>query len=90
MMRFLRKLRGDKSCEEILEVLQAYLDGEVDETTARKVAGHLDECTQCDHESQVYVKIKSSLAFRKRPVDTEVLDALRRFGDDLVTDPAAE
>ena len=71
-------------------MLQSYLDGEVDEQTARMVAGHLDECTKCDHESQVYVKIKESLATRQRPVDPKVLDALRQFGQNLVTDPAGD
>lgn len=83
MMRFLDKLRGRPSCEEIMEVLQSYLDGEIDAETAKKVAGHLEDCTECDRESQVYKSIKSSLATRRRDVDPEILSALRQFGQQL-------
>lgn len=88
MMRLLKMFRRGRSCEEILEVLQSYLDGEIDAETARSVAVHLHDCTECDRESQLYQIIKASLAARRRPVDPEVLDALRRFGDQLVVDPA--
>jgi anti-sigma factor (TIGR02949 family) len=83
MMRLLNKLRGKPSCADIMEVLQAYLDGEVDADRAREVAGHLESCTNCDRESQVYQSIKSSLARHRRPVDPEVLAALRQFGEQL-------
>ncbi len=83
MMRLLNKLRGRPSCEEIMEVLQAYLDGEVDADEARRVAGHLEDCTECDRESQVYQSIKQSLARRRREVDPQVLAALRQFGEEL-------
>lgn len=86
MMRLFSKLRGAPSCEEIMEVLQSYLDGETDEETARKVAGHLSSCTECDRESQVYENIKTSLASRRKPVDPEVMDALRQFSNQLMAD----
>lgn len=83
MMRLLDKLRGRPSCHEIMEVLQSYLDGEIDADTAKKVAEHLESCTRCDHESHVYRTIKISLANRRRPVDPEILAALRQFGQQL-------
>lgn len=83
MMRLLDKLLGRPSCGEIMEVLQSYLDGEIDAKTARKVAEHLEGCTRCDRESQVYQTIKTSLASRRRPVDPEVMAALRQFGQQL-------
>ncbi len=86
MMRLFSKLRGAPSCDEIMEVLQSYLDGETDEETARKVAGHLSSCTECDRESVVYKNIKSSLAGRRKPVDPEVMDALRKFSDQLMAE----
>ena len=88
MMRLFSKLRGGPSCDEILEVMQSYLDGETDEETARKVAGHLSSCTECDRESQVYIGIKNSLASRRKPVDPEIMDALRQFSDQLMTESA--
>lgn len=73
------------SCDEVMEVLQAYLDGEVDAETARKVAEHLDQCSMCDDESAVFRNIKQSLAARSEPVDPDVMASLRAFGDRLVS-----
>ena len=87
-MRWLiKKLRRGPSCAEIMEVLQAYLDGEIDAATAASVAAHLDECTECGRESDVYRTIKQSLAARRRPIDPDVLAALRRFGQELIDTP---
>lgn len=84
--RLMGKLRGELSCNEILEVLQSYLDGETDEETARNVSVHLAACTNCCRESEVYQNIKTSLASRQKPVDSEVMDALRTFSDQLMAD----
>ncbi|MGB5757586.1 MAG: zf-HC2 domain-containing protein [Acidimicrobiales bacterium] len=83
MMRLLNRLRGRPTCREIMEVLQSYLDGEIDAETAKRVARHLEDCAACDRESQVYEAIKDTLAARRRPVDPEVLAALRQFGETL-------
>ena len=78
-MRLLQRLRGELSCQQVLEVLQAHLDGEVDARTARRVAAHLDKCDPCHHEAAVYDEIKASLARQRRPVDPEILEQLRNF-----------
>lgn len=83
--RLLKFIRRTPSCDEIMEVLQAYLDGEVDAATAREVAGHLEECTACSHESEVYQRIKSSLTTRRREIDPDVRAALEAFSRDLRT-----
>ncbi|MEL7158075.1 MAG: zf-HC2 domain-containing protein [Actinomycetota bacterium] len=74
------------SCAEVMEVLQAYLDGEVDTARARQVAGHLSKCGWCDTESQVYDRIRTSLAGREIEVDPQVLRALTDFGRNLARD----
>ncbi len=79
-MRLLQRLRGELSCQDVLEVLQSHLDGEVDARTARRVAAHLDKCNPCHHEAAVYEEIKAGLARRRRPVDSEILDQLGAFG----------
>ncbi len=79
-MRLLQRLRGELSCQDVLEVLQAHLDGEVDARTARRVAAHLEKCNPCHHEAAVYEEIKAGLARRRRPVDPEILDQLGAFG----------
>ena len=83
MMRLLDRLRGRPTCEEIMEVLQSYLDGEIDADTARQVASHLAHCTRCDRESQVFQSIKASLARQRRPVDPEIMAALRQYSEQL-------
>ena len=69
------------SCEQVMEVLQSYLDGETDVETARKVLAHLDQCEGCSLESTVYSQIKVSLRSRPEMIDPEVLDSLRQFAE---------
>lgn len=83
--KLLNRFRGGPSCDEVMEVLQSYLDGEVDAATARKVAGHLDMCTDCGPESEVYRRIKSSLATASEPIDPEVLASLHAFTNRLTS-----
>lgn len=86
MMGLLRRLRREMSCGDVLEVLQAHLDGEVDAETARKVAKHLDKCRICDHEASVYTRIKSGLTSKRRVIDPVVLGQLEQFADRLVSE----
>ncbi len=88
MMELLRRLRGEMSCGQVLEVLQAHLDGEVDAETARKVAQHLDKCQPCDREASMYSRIKSGLASKRRVLDPVILEQLDSFADRLVADGA--
>ncbi len=80
MLRWFRRTRSAPTCAEVMEVLQSYLDGEVDEDTARRVAAHLDECVDCGPEAAVYRRIKFSLHQQARPVDPAILAGLERFG----------
>lgn len=79
MIKFLRRNR-DLSCEQIMEVLQGYLDGQVDENTARRVAAHLDKCELCGPEADLFVRIKDRLAHSQQAVDPEVLASLHSYG----------
>ncbi len=81
MIRFLKRRRGF-TCDEVMNVLQNYLDGEVDLATARKVAVHLEACVDCDTESLVYRRIKASLAHGDhQPVDPSIMSSLERFSE---------
>jgi anti-sigma factor RsiW len=71
-----------------MEVLQAYLDGEVDAATARRIAVHLDRCTPCENESDVYERIKVSLSHRRSEIDPDVAAALDEFIQQLMRDDA--
>ncbi len=87
MRRILDKLRGSMSCGDVLEVIQSYIDGEIDADTARKVAAHLDRCHPCVNEERMYTQIKASLGRRRVHVDVDVLEQLMSFGERLKTDP---
>lgn len=49
-------------CMRVARVLQAYLDGEIDEVAARRVSGHLDVCRRCGMKAATYRAIKDSIA----------------------------
>ncbi|MFW2380414.1 MAG: anti-sigma factor family protein [Acidimicrobiales bacterium] len=77
----MNRMRGRLTCTETLELLQQYLDGELSDEAARKIAEHLDHCTRCDQESEVYGKIKASIAAATEAPDQEVIERLERFGE---------
>ena len=76
----MNRMRGRLTCSETLELLQQYLDGELSAEEARAVAHHLDHCTRCDQESEIYRQIKKSIAAASHPTDSEVIERLERFG----------
>lgn len=65
---------------QVTRILQAYLDGETDEATARRVAAHLEDCRRCGLEAETYRKIKDMLARRSEP-DADRLERLRGFAE---------
>lgn len=76
--------RDVASCREVGRVLQSYLDGHVEEVTARRVSRHLEGCRRCGMEARTYREIKQALARQGAPVDPEALARLRSFGDELL------
>ncbi|WP_234353225.1 anti-sigma factor family protein [Streptomyces ardesiacus] len=68
---------------QVARVLQAYLDGEADEVTARRVAAHLEDCRRCGLEAETYQKIKSALSRRAVP-EPEAVERLRGFAEGLL------
>lgn len=64
-------------------VLQAYLDGETDEVTTRRVAAHLEDCRRCGLEAETYQKIKSALSGRTEP-EPDTARRLRSFAEGLL------
>ena len=80
------KSRRLMSCRQVGEVLQAYLDCEVDDLTTRRIAHHLKDCRRCGMELAVYQEIKATLARHGGAVDGDALDRLRSFGDRLASE----
>ncbi len=77
------KSRRMISCRRVGEVLQAYLDGEVDQITTNRVAHHLEDCRRCGMELGVYREIKASLARGGPELDHDALERLRAFSEQL-------
>ena len=73
----------EATCAEVAQVLQSYLDGQVDDLTARRVRRHLEHCRRCGLEAETYDAIKDALARRGHDVDAQSLDRLRAFGQRL-------
>ena len=67
---------GGLSCAQVQELVQSYLDDELDRTKADKLREHLHRCERCGVETDVYRRIKASLA---APAPPESVDRLRRF-----------
>lgn len=91
------KRRFDRSdneldCNQVGEVLQHYLDGQIDADTARRIEDHLEACRICGMEADTYERIKAVLAARRADVPPESIDRLRAFGERLVRgeDPTVE
>lgn len=73
-------------CQHVARVLQSYLDGEVDSMTEKMVAEHLEVCRRCGLAANTYQAIKTAIASTAPTpdaVDTEAVDRLRRFADEL-------
>ncbi|GAC1376919.1 MAG: hypothetical protein NVSMB4_06080 [Acidimicrobiales bacterium] len=84
--RLLLGTRETASCVQVMRALQSYLDGQIDEVTARRVANHLEACRRCGLEASTYLEIKAALARKASSVDQRALDRLRAFGAALVED----
>lgn len=74
--RFLRP-----ECHRVRQVLQSFLDGELDERHADIVAAHLQHCERCGIEADLYERVKDSLAELRPGPPVEVLARLREFAD---------
>lgn len=78
------------SCREVGRVLQAYLDGQVDEVTARRVGTHLEACRRCGMEAHVYEELKQALARHAPNVDAALVERVQAFGRELVNAPPGD
>ena len=71
------------SCHEVARVLQNYIDREVDERTARRVARHLEICRHCGLEVSTYEEIKHALGRHTPALDPAALQRLQAFSQNL-------
>jgi anti-sigma factor RsiW len=83
MSLFHRRPDRPMNCMQVGRRLQRYLDGEIDEVTARRIMRHLEDCRRCGMEAAAYAAIKASLA-RRGEVPDETVERLREFGERLL------
>jgi anti-sigma factor (TIGR02949 family) len=75
-----RQSDGPMSCAEVGELLQEYLDDQLDASRAARLEAHLEECRRCGLEADTYRQIKRSLASRQGDLPPDALGRLRDFG----------
>lgn len=93
MRRWWRRQDGpeaEASCREVGKVLQAWLDGHVDDVTAGRVRRHLEDCRRCGLEASTYSEIKAALARRAPDLDDAAVERLQEFGQRLLEGPAGD
>ena len=79
-MRLLRRKNRPMDCREVGRHLQDYLDGDLDDLRAQRLAAHLDECRRCGMEAHTYERIKASLAARGTgPLPDDAIARLNAF-----------
>ena len=67
------------NCMQVGRALQADLDDEIDDLTARRIAAHLEDCRRCGMEAEAYTELKKALTRRAARVDADPIDRLREF-----------
>jgi anti-sigma factor RsiW len=89
MKVWLMKLTGRRpseqlDCHAVGELLQEYLDDEIDPKRGALIAAHLEDCRRCGLEAETYERIKRTLASQRAEVPDDSVDRLREFGRRLV------
>lgn len=75
-----RRLAMRMSCAQVGEVLQQYLDGELDPASTPLVEAHLELCRRCGLEASIYSDVKAALAHQGE-LPQDALERLREFGE---------
>lgn len=75
--------RDELRCKEVGRVLQSYLDGELDELLARRVARHLEVCRRCGMSAETYAEIQRALRRSAGSPPEDAVGRLRAFGEQL-------
>ncbi|HEV8056126.1 MAG TPA: zf-HC2 domain-containing protein [Nocardioidaceae bacterium] len=83
MTTLLRAVRDRMECMRVNPLLQAYLDGELDQDGARRVSRHLDACRRCGLAAGTFRDIKAAVSRLGDEPDQDAVLRLRRFAEDL-------
>lgn len=83
MTSLLQTVRDRMECMRVNPLLQAYLDGELDEEGARRVSRHLDACRRCGLDARTFRDIKGAVSRVGDEPPTDAVQRLRRFAEGL-------
>lgn len=78
---------GRPECHRVRQILQSYLDGELDDSDAAMVAAHLEHCDRCGIEADLYEQVKESLGRLRQPPDPATIERLRCFAAEVPDRP---
>lgn len=89
MMRMIMRLRRKAgiSCARVQDLVQTYLDGELEGPDRERLAAHLDRCRPCGVEAATYERIKTSLA---APAPVETVERLERFAASITDESPSD
>ena len=71
---------------EVRRVINGFVDNQLEDGFAAKIAEHLDECRRCGLSAEVYADIKQSLQSKPPTIDDAAIERLREFGSELAGD----
>jgi anti-sigma factor RsiW len=72
-----RPAEDDLACVDLMQVVSAYLDGEVDDTQRARITRHLEGCEGCRAAIDQFQTV-IGLAVRLSPADVAKIDPLIR------------
>jgi Putative zinc-finger/Sigma-70, region 4 len=78
-MRLGRRLTAQDECHKIARLIQRYLDEEIDDQQAARVARHLKVCRDCGLAADTFQTIKAALARRRLTIDNDAVKRLTEF-----------
>ena len=79
----LRRDPGPMDCAAVAEVVQRFVDGELDEVRGARVDEHLAHCTWCADDAAELVRLKAALA-RGTDAPPGAAERLRALGEELL------
>jgi anti-sigma factor RsiW len=76
-------LRDRIECMRVKPLLQAWLDGELDDAQRARVAEHVEACRRCGLAASTYRSLKARLRGLGQPADRDAVARLEAFVDHL-------
>jgi hypothetical protein len=87
VMTAFRRLRGTveevRRCRETEQLLQDFMDGELDVHETKYLLAHLEACRRCGLKATTYRDIKESLVRQRRALSSDTRAQLHTFLDEL-------